>query len=565
MGVQWVKPDRLLLTLKVNIRARGDSRLRTWVRYATVKPGGSDFQMLMSNDAAFKYNVRTGGVADIDLDDPTYIYMPLATWQGSGERLRYSVMRVDVQSGDADLTMSAMPETGRWIMDGHGHIVARVDELHDPLRESLRIFNGKDWTMAGDFDATADHGAYIAGLTEDGKALARIAIGLTGVKELVQRDLVTHREEPLFSNPDYDVDGTLQDDWTSRVVGATYVDDKEEHVYFDPKREALQKGLEKAFPNLSVRVASYDLSMNKVIVITEGPKQPPTFYYLDRVTHQAVQIAATYPSLKPSDLGDEKPYPYTARDGLKIPAYITLPPGKELENLPAVVLPHGGPDARDEIRFDWWAQFLASRGYVVLQPNYRGSAGYGAKFTAEGLQQWGRAMQDDITDGVKKMIADGIVDSKRICIVGASYGGYAALAGATLTPDLYACTVSVAGISDLRQMLRHERELHGGESGAVSFWTSRIGDFNDDAEQLIATSPSFQAAHVKGPVLLIHGADDTTVPIAQSQIMNDALKKAGKDVQFVTLDGDDHYFTLAKTRIRMLTELEAFLKKNIGN
>jgi dipeptidyl aminopeptidase/acylaminoacyl peptidase len=305
--------------------------------------------------------------------------------------------------------------------------------------------------------------------------------------------------------------------------------------------------------------------MDKVIVIVEAPKHPPVFYYLDRTTHQATQIASTYPDLKPDDLGQMKPYPYSARDGLKIPAYITLPPGRDPKKLPAVVLPHGGPDARDEIEFNWWAQFLANRGYVVLQPNYRGSSGYGDKFTSEGLHQWGLKMQDDITDGVKKMIADGIADPKRICIVGASYGGYAALAGATFTPDLYACAASMAGISDLRQLLRRERKQYGPQSGVVSFWQSRIGDFSDDAEQLVATSPAFHAGRVKCPILLLHGADDTTVWIEQSRIMEDALQKAGKPVQFVTLQGDDHYFTLPETRIRMLTELEAFLKKNIGN
>jgi len=230
-----------------------------------------------------------------------------------------------------------------------------------------------------------------------------------------------------------------------------------------------------------------------------------------------------------------------------------------------VVLPHGGPDARDEIGFDWWAQFLANRGYVVLQPNYRGSAGYGEKFTAAGLQQWGLKMQDDITDGAKKMIADGIADPKRVCIVGASYGGYVALAGATFTPDLYACAASVAGISDLHQLLQRERKQYGQRSDVVLFWRSRVGDLSDDADQIAATSPALHADRVKCPVLLIHGSDDTTVWIEQSKIENDALLKAGKQVQFVTLQSDDHYFTLSETRIRMLTELETFLKKNIGN
>jgi dipeptidyl aminopeptidase/acylaminoacyl peptidase len=272
----------------------------------------------------------------------------------------------------------------------------------------------------------------------------------------------------------------------------------------------------------------------------------------------------TYPGLTEADLGEMKPYDYAARDGLRIPAYITLPPGRAPKNLPAVVMPHGGPDARDTLRFDWWAQFLANRGYVVLQPNFRGSAGYGRAFTEAGLQQWGLKMQDDITDGVKKMIADGIVDPKRVCIVGASYGGYAALAGATLTPEMYACSVSVAGVSDLPEMLSYERRTSGKNSGAVRFWASRIGSADEDSERLRATSPARQAARARAPIMLLHGENDTTVPIEQSEMMVEALQDAGKPVTFIKLEGDDHYLHLASTRLQMLRALEGFLAEHIG-
>jgi dipeptidyl aminopeptidase/acylaminoacyl peptidase len=236
-----------------------------------------------------------------------------------------------------------------------------------------------------------------------------------------------------------------------------------------------------------------------------------------------------------------------------------------VKNLPIVVLPHGGPDARDKIDFDWMAQFFANRGYAVLQPNYRGSSGYGRKFTEAGLHQWGLKMQDDITDGVKKLIADGIADPKRVCIVGGSYGGYAALAGAALTPDVYACAVSFAGISDLPRMLSSDRARYGKNSHVTSFWKSRIGSAYDDSDQLRATSPARHADQIKCPVLLMHGEGDTTVPIEQSEIMADAMKSAGKNVEFIRFPGEDHYFNLADTRVRFLKETEAFLQKNIGN
>jgi dipeptidyl aminopeptidase/acylaminoacyl peptidase len=234
--------------------------------------------------------------------------------------------------------------------------------------------------------------------------------------------------------------------------------------------------------------------------------------------------------------------------------------------LPLVVMPHGGPDDRDYLRFDWWTQFLANRGYAVFQPNFRGSSGYGDAFTKAGLHQWGLKMQDDITDGVKKLIADGVADPDRICIVGASYGGYAALAGATFTPDLYKCAASFAGVSNLRTMLQRAGAEHGDiNTSHASFWISRIGDLSKDSDQIDATSPALHADKVKIPILLMHGKSDTTVPVEESEQERDALERAGKKVTFIQFDGDDHYFGLAATRIGMLTALEKFLHDNIGS
>ena len=260
-----------------------------------------------------------------------------------------------------------------------------------------------------------------------------------------------------------------------------------------------------------------------------------------------------------------KPYPYKARDGLDIPAYLTLPPNRAPKNLPTIIYPHGGPATRDQLTFDWIAAFLASRGYAVLQPNFRGSSGYGEKFEIDGYGQWGLKMQDDVTDGVKKLIADGISDPKRICIMGASYGGYAALEGAASTPDLYACAVSFAGVSDLRKFLETRANDFGWSSWMISTWYRYIGDRSDDKAKLDEASPALHADRVKCPILLMHGAKDITVRIDQSEAMRDALLSKGKSVRFVPFDTDNHYMELADTRIRFLREVEAFLAKNIGN
>jgi dipeptidyl aminopeptidase/acylaminoacyl peptidase len=274
-------------------------------------------------------------------------------------------------------------------------------------------------------------------------------------------------------------------------------------------------------------------------------------------------IADAWPGVPPAAIAPVRNLTYKAGDGLEIPAYLTLPVGREAKNLPLIVLPHGGPEARDEPGFDWWAQALASRGYAVLQPQFRGSAGFGRKFVEAGHGQWGRKMQSDLSEGVRHLAKEGIVDSKRVCIMGASYGGYAALAGATLEPDVYRCAVSVAGVSDLPVMLKDEVRSAGGVNRTgVRYWAKFMGTSFQKRGELDAVSPAAQAARAGGPILLIHGKDDTVVPFEQSEIMHRALKRAGKPVEFVTLAAEDHWLSRGATRLEMLKRAVSFVEKH---
>ncbi len=580
--VTWVKNDRLVMFTKTGheVPLGGDPELYTWYRALSLQVGGSDWTQLFgrTNDSV-GLNSSTAVIVDKDIADPDVVLMPLWTRpkdaridndsgggiMGGFRDFRLSLYKVDVHTGRATVLQDGSKMGAYWFTDGEGQVVGRVDQTHTPLVDHLMLYDGDSWRKARDFDAREDRGANVYGLTFDGTSLAIGAVDAAGRDTLVRLDRATAATgATLFADPIYDVYAALSDDWTGRINGAVVLRDKPEYVYFDPARQALQLGIEKVFPGMEAHAVSVTLSGDKAIVAVEAPTQPRTYYFLDRDSHAATRIVSDYPNLSAADLGEMKPYPYKARDGLDIPAYLTLPPGKAGKNLPLVVMPHGGPDGRDAIGFDWWAQFLANRGYAVFQPNYRGSKGYGAAFNHAGFHQWGLKMQDDISDGVKKLIADGIADGKRVCIVGASYGGYAALAGATFSPDLYACAVSVAGVSNLGDMMAMERRRSGDNSQTVSFWNSRIGG-EEDGARLDATSPALHADQVRAPVLLMHGKLDTTVPYLQSEMERDALTRAGKKVEFVTFDGDDHYFSLASTRIQMLTALEKFLKENIGN
>jgi len=281
------------------------------------------------------------------------------------------------------------------------------------------------------------------------------------------------------------------------------------------------------------------------------------YYLMDFRARRTEIVGETYPALATVALGSIRITSFKARDGTQIPAYLTLPPGSDGKRLPLVVLPHGGPELRDWPQFDWWSQFLATRGYAVLQPQFRGSTGFGEAFRLAGRRQWGGLMQDDVTDGVRALISDGTADPGRVCIVGASYGGYAALAGATFTPQLYRCAASINGVSDLADMLQWVQSRGGSQSDSLAYWHESIGQHSNP--KIVQNSPVHAADRVIGPVLIMYSADDTVVAPSQSENMARALKEAGKDVTLVKLDGDDHWLSHGATRVQMLQQLEKFL------
>jgi dipeptidyl aminopeptidase/acylaminoacyl peptidase len=347
---------------------------------------------------------------------------------------------------------------------------------------------------------------------------------------------------------------------TGRLAGFLRHNDWFTYDYFDP----LMKKLSAAVPQVvseGYRTAMVDFAEDprKMIVYGESANDAGSYYFADFTDGSLTSIASNYPSLPEEWITQKKAIQYKAADGLEIHGYLTLPPFKDAKNLPLIVLPHGGPQARDYIDFDWQTQAFASRGYAVLQPNFRGSSGYGSGFVEAGHGEWGGKMQTDLSDGVRWLAAQGIVDPKRVAIFGASYGGYAALAGATLDTGVYTCAVSIAGPSDLKatiEFVRGKSVYYFGSEGVLY-----LQKFLGDSSRYDALSPARQAAKAYCPILLIHGTDDTVVSIDQSRSMEKALKDAGKPVEFITFQGQDHWETNASTRIAMMQAAVDFIAK----
>lgn len=333
------------------------------------------------------------------------------------------------------------------------------------------------------------------------------------------------------------------------------------YTFFDELAARRWQAIERAFPTEYPALANWSHDMGSILIFIDRGDSGH-YQLVDFEAGRADIAGELFPDLPPERVGLVRHLTYKASDGLEIPAYMTLPPGvTDPHNLPLVVLPHGGPAARDGAGFDYWAQAVASRGYVVLQPNFRGSTGYGREFLEAGYGEWGRKMQSDLSDGVRHLAAEGVIDPARVCIMGASYGGYAAMAGLALDGDVYRCGVAVSGVSDLRRMLRWTANTRGSRNNSsIRYWTRFMGADGVGDRDLDAYSPAMQAARVKAPLLLIHGKDDTVVPIEQSRIMVSAMREANKPVEFVELNGEDHWLSRSETRIRMLEEAVRFLE-----
>ena len=472
------------------------------------------------------------------------------------------LLEVDTATGMARVVKYGNAHTVMWVVDRDGKPVARED--WDPLKRAYRLYalfgeSIKEILRKDDSERPSVGGVLaddtaVALFAENGRPhLAAWALPLDGSPARL-----------LAEDPDADIQGVWLDQ--DGAVAGVYVSGSQTAMHWlDPKAQERQEVLQRSFPHHHVWLRGWTKDGKRTLAMVESPSSPPVYYFVDFTTRRADIAAEEYPALADVKLGELKEITYKARDGTSIPAYLTMPSGVSAGKVPLVVLPHGGPNARDYPRFDWMVQFLATRGYAVLQPQFRGSTGFGEAFERAGYRQWGGLMQDDVSDGVQAMLDQGIADPHHVCIVGMSYGGYAALAGAAFTPNLYVCAASVNGVSDLRALMRESVPMYGNWvrfiSAGESNFKERVGGETDPA--LYKKSPINSVSAISIPVMLVYGSGDGVVANEQTLRMADAMNKAGKAVTLVKLPDEDHWLSRAETRTQLLKQLEDFLHQHL--
>lgn len=464
--------------------------------------------------------------------------------------------RVDLVTGKPILEARGSYNHDGWALDADGSVVAHAMYVETSGR--WRLYAGKARkTLLMERAAPLGEVNLVGMGRQPGTVLVMDKSGEADV--LWEVSTADGRAVELLAEDAFD---RLLFDPRSRLLIGARVPDPRGAVFFDPLAQARYEGTRKAFPGLQMELRSATSGLDRLLVRTDGGDDSGTFWLVDIASGKAGPLGYEYPGIGPADVAATRTYRYKAGDGLAIEAILTEPRGRPAKALPLVVLPHGGPiGVKDRVGFDWWAQAFASRGYVVMQPNYRGSSGYGRAFQQAGHGEWGGKMLSDIADGIRALAAEGAIDPRRVCIAGGSYGGYAALAGVTLQNGLYRCAVSVNGVSDVRAMLDEASRRHGYHSAVSRFLRSATGAATDSAV-LREISPFRHAKRADAPILLIHGQDDTVVEASHSRRMADALRDADKPVELVMMPGEDHWLSRESTRKEMLQKSVEFVLRH---
>lgn len=471
-----------------------------------------------------------------------------------------SIERLDTRNGRRSKVAMSPVTRARFITDAQGNLRFAQGLTSENQLELYHLPPGSDrWDLLHS-QAQSGQQAYALGFSSDG-SVAYLQVSRPEGPDAVERlVLATGERTEIYRHPRLDPAGTIPSMDGNAVLGV-YVRDPHVSLHFfepDHPEAGLRGSLAHAFKGHDVFITSATEDGNKAILFVYSDRNPGEYFLFDRQTKHARHIGSRGRSLVPEQMGQTRLVHIEARDGMRLDGLLTLPAGGAEKNLPLVVHPHGGPfDVRDSWGFDPHVQLLATRGYAVLQVNFRGSGGYGRAFIQAGYKQWGGAMQDDLTDATRWAIKEGIADARRICIYGASYGGYASLMGAAREPDLYACAAGDVGVYDLESWSRN-----------VDFQQLRWGrNYLRDAvgtEGLREISPVRLASQIKSPVFLAAGENDRRAPVQQTEMMEAALKNGGVPVQTLYFRGEGHGYYSSDNKLKFYTELLAFFDRHIG-
>ena len=564
--IYFLDNNRLILEMSKNRRMfgfRGAIDLSTAFVYDLKKDKMQ--QLLTPGDNIYLGQSGLGNIIAVDKSNE-YVYMPAFVETSSiSVEPPYGLMKVKLDRPKRPkVVKKGRTTTIKYFVDDSGTVLARVDYDNKTNIFQIRSLIDNKWKTIFEEEMLFIH-IGVAGLTPKRDALVISETSDESDRRDIRTLSLTDGEiKPMkWGRSDADIEQVITDK-NSLVFGVRYSGFLPSYKFFD---EALDKKIQEIvakFPNHAVYLRSWSQNWKNILVYVEGYTSSGAFY-LFRDGKKPIFASSVYPNIDAEDIFPVEKINVKARDGRNIPTLLTLPTKNinKLENLPAIMLPHGGPEAYDRIGFDWTAQALANEGYLVIQPQFRGSKGFGLEHVLAGRGQWGKAMQDDLTDTLQYLVKNKIVDGKRVCIVGSSYGGYAALAGAAFTPDLYKCVVSINGVSDLPKMLSQEKSDHGFQHEAVSYWEAVIKNGNEDKQFLKDISPYYAAENITAPVMLLYGSKDEIVSPTQSKRMAKALKKQDKIVTTIELKDENHFLEYPETRQQALFETIRFVDSHL--
>lgn len=533
----------------------------TWIMYFMDNNGDENYHLFgvtqdgsMVRDFTPLDGVQVRLVDSLDEDDERLLISTNAR-----DKKVFDVYCLTLQTGALELVAQNPGNITRWVTD-HGGKVRVAIALDGTQRTVLYRETEQDQFQS---ISTTDFRDFIHPLlfTFDNKQLYALSNVGRDKQALVIFDPATQREtELIYEHPEYDLSTVHVTSKRKLITAVDYIAWKHERIFFDSQTEELYKRVENLCPGHEVLGVSCDKNEDKFIFVATSDRSQGTDYLYDRTADTLTKLSDRTPWLHEEQLAAVKPIKYLSRDGLTIHGYLTVPQGCEPKNLPVVVVPHGGPWMRDAWSYNPEVQFLANRGYAVLQMNFRGSTSYGKRFWQLSFKQWGRTMQDDITDGAFWLIKEGIADPRRIAIYGGSYGGYAALSGITSTPDLYACCIDYVGISNLLSWFQSWPEYWKLIAGVTY---EQVGHPEADKEMLKQVSPLFHVDKIKAPLFVAQGRMDPRVPISESDQLVAELKKRGVEVEYMVKDNEGHGFGNEENKFDFYGAMEKFLERHL--